>query len=268
MYFINTLTKRVVLGNKNATILVVGDYTGCGKSYLSMKLAEQFHIANNLPTFTIKNVGFFPEDFLNFVRHSKKTNSFVFDDAGCSVASRDWYSETNKILTSVVESFRFLNLITFITVPIRSLIDKNIRELSNYLITVSSPGNGKLYELKHAHFAGHGKGEVFQRHLLNFSDVNLPSEKLCVDYEKIKAEIMLGNYADQQERIMAKKERDRRMILRSRPDEIIMEEIKADIGRYRNENKVDIDLIQHFQSVGYRRALHIRNLLNKMDGIK
>jgi len=194
MYFIDKLSKRVIEKNKNATILTVGDYVGAGKSYLAMKLAEQFHIANDLPTFTIDNVGFFPEEFLSFVRSADRYSSFVFDDAGLSVSSRQWYSEVNQILTSVVESYRFLNLVVFITVPIRSLIDKNIRELSNFLITVSNPGQAKCYQLRHAHFAKGGLGQTYQHHLVNFSDVSLPSKDLCEAYEDRKAEIMLRDY--------------------------------------------------------------------------
>lgn len=267
MYFINELTKRVIESNKNATVLVVGDYTGAGKSYLSMKLAEQFHIANNLPPFTIDNVGFFPEDFLDFVMNAKKFSAYLYDDAGLTAGSRDWYTEINKILTSVMESYRFLNLLTFITVPIRRLIDVNIRELSNYLITISSPGFGKAYELRHAHFARHGAGQMYQYHVVDFVDVSLPSKKLCDDYEERKAAIMLNNYSDQQAQIAAKRERDRRMLLRSRPDDVIIDDIKTDIEKYRDKNKIDVDLIQHYSDVGYRRALHIKNILEKLHGI-
>lgn len=251
----------MVKGNKNATILVVGDYTGVGKSYLSMKLGEVFHTANNLAPFTIKNVGFFPEDFLDFVRHAKKYNAYVFDDAGLSIGSRDWYSETNKILTSVVESYRFLNLVVFITVPLRRLMDINIRELSNYFITVNAPGFGKCYELRHAHFAKQGMGQVYQYHMVDFSDVSLPSKELCEKYEKKKAEIMLENYAEQEERIFAKKERDRRMVLRSQTDDMIMDDIKANLDKYKYKNNINVDLIQHHSSIGAKRASHIKKTL-------
>jgi len=268
VYFIDKLTRRVVKYNKNATILVVGDYVGCGKSYLSMKLAEEFHIANNLPPFIIDNIGFFPEEFLSFVRNAKKYSAFIFDDAGLSVSSRQWYSEINQILTNVVESYRFLNLVCFITVPIRSLVDKNIRELSNFLLTVSNPGEAKCYQLRHAHFAKGGIGATYQYHMVNFSDVSLPSLDLCEAYEDKKAEIMLDNYEDQQNRLDAKRERDKRFLLRSRTDESIIDDIKKDIGKYRVDDKIDIDLIQHFCQTGYRRSLHLKNLLSKMHGIK
>lgn len=268
MYFIDKLSKRVVNQNKNATILVVGDYVGCGKSYLSLKLGEVFHTANNLPPFTIDNVGFMPEEFLSFVRSADRYSAFVFDDAGLSVSSRQWYSEINAILTSVVESYRFLNLVVFITVPIRSLIDKNIRELSNFLITVGNPGQAKCYQLRHAHFAKGGLGQTYQHHLVNFSDVSLPSKELCEAYEERKSEIMLTNYEDQENQISAKRERDKRFLLRSRTDENIMAEIQKDPGRYRVTGKIDIDLVQHFQNIGYRRALHVKNLLSKMYGVE
>lgn len=268
MYFIDKLTKRVVKQNKNATILVVGDYVGCGKSYLSMKLSEEFHIANNLPPFTIANIGFFPEEFLSFVRNADKYSAFVFDDAGLSVSSRQWYSEINQILSNVLESYRFLNLVCFVTVPIRSLIDKNIRELSNFLITVHDPGEGRCYQLRHAHFAKGGIGSTYQHHMVNFSDVSLPSVELYEAYEDRKAEIMLDNYQDQENQIAAKRERDRRYLLRSRTDELIMADIQKDLGRYRVNDKIDIDLVQHFQDIGYRRALHVKNLLDKMYGVR
>jgi len=78
----------------------------------------------------------------------------------------------------------------------------------------------------------------------------------------------LSNYEDQGKQIAAKRERDKRFLLRSRTDESIMAEIRKDPGRYKVDNKIDVDLIQHFSQTGYRRSLHIRNLLNKMYGVK
>ena len=64
-------------------------------------------------------------DFVDYIVDGglKKGNSVILDDAGVFMNSRDWQTVQNKAISIVAQSFRYRNLITFITVPKWNYID-------------------------------------------------------------------------------------------------------------------------------------------------
>ncbi len=72
-------------------------------------------------------------DFVDYVVDGdlKKGNSVILDDAGVFMNARDWQTVRNKAVSIVAQSFRYRNLITFITVPKWNYIDAQTRGLIN-----------------------------------------------------------------------------------------------------------------------------------------
>ena len=101
---------------------------GSGKSYSALELAYTCDL-----TFNQERVMFDVSDFVDYVVDGdlKKGNSVILDDAGVFMNARDWQTVQNKAISIVAQSFRYRNLITFITVPKWNYIDAQTRGLIN-----------------------------------------------------------------------------------------------------------------------------------------
>ncbi len=93
---------------------------GRGKSYTAMELAYTCDV-----TMTADRVMFGVTEFVDYVIDCKlkRGNASILDDAGVFMNSRDWQSVQNIAISVVAQSFRYRNLITFITVPKWNYID-------------------------------------------------------------------------------------------------------------------------------------------------
>ncbi len=101
---------------------------GSGKSYSAMELAHTCDA-----TFNKDRIFFDVTEFVDFVIDGtlKRGNATILDDAGVFMNSRDWQSVQNKAVSVITQSFRYRNLITFITVPKWDYIDRQTRGLIN-----------------------------------------------------------------------------------------------------------------------------------------
>jgi hypothetical protein len=58
----------------------------------------------------------------------------IWDEAGVDISNRNWYTETNKAISFVIQTFRHRNLIVFFTTPSSRYIDSHLRILFNSVI--------------------------------------------------------------------------------------------------------------------------------------
>jgi len=125
---------RMLKHNQNFICAFVGP-TGSGKSFASLALAE--HID---PHFSVDRVVFSVREFLELLtsRSLEKGSVIVLDEAsaGASLASRNWYSEGNKQMSFVLQTFRFENVALLLTMPSLGLVDVQARGLLHYLVDV------------------------------------------------------------------------------------------------------------------------------------
>lgn len=119
--------RKRIAHNMDVLGLFVGS-RGSGKSYGALKLS---YMCDSI--FNSKRVMFDVGDFVDFVIDGglKRGNAAILDDAGVFMNARDWQTVQNKAISVVAQSFRYRNLITFITVPKWSYIDRQIRGLIN-----------------------------------------------------------------------------------------------------------------------------------------
>ena len=101
---------------------------GSGKSYCALELSYTCDA-----TFNKDRVFFDVTEFVDDVidGNLKKGNAVILDDAGVFMNARDWQTVQNKAISVVAQSFRYRNLITFITVPKWNYIDAQTRGLIN-----------------------------------------------------------------------------------------------------------------------------------------
>ena len=110
--------------NRNLIALFVGD-TGSGKSLSSIRLAEKID-----PAFNVDRIVFTVKDFLALVNSGlPKGSVIIFDDAGLGINARLWQEVSARIFGMLTQGFRYKQIITFITVPDESFIEKQSRKL-------------------------------------------------------------------------------------------------------------------------------------------
>lgn len=196
--------KRRINNNKNAMILVIGD-TGSGKSYATLRIAQKLQ-----PHFKIKFVEFNVKGFLELVRGDyEKGQPMIFDEVGVGMGAREWQSRLNKIMSYILQTFRFKNYIVFFTVPDASFVDVHARKLFHYLIESRSIN----YKTKVASFkfrriqVNRHTGNIYYK-AIRFYDVkgalrvapslrlNLPTENLVRLYEE-KRQIHMDKLYDE-----------------------------------------------------------------------
>jgi len=118
--------------NKNELMVIVGD-PGSGKSYSALSLAERID-----PTFNVDRVVFKPEEFLDVLDKCSRGNVVIFDEAGVGIPSREWQTIQNKLLSYVLQTFRYKNLCVIFTTPNMSYIDKQVRLLVHHSVVAKA----------------------------------------------------------------------------------------------------------------------------------
>jgi len=197
--FIKRIRDRLLKKNKNWLCICCGD-TGSGKSYSAIALANMISPRG----ITIKrNVVFNPIQFMERINNKKdlkKGDILIFDEAGVGMSSREWYSVQNKLLGSILQTFRNLNLGVIFTTPNLSFMDVQARKLfHNYLETSTIDYKNKISYLKVYNIQHNSRLDKTYyktpKFWINGKKINLkhlgvlkPNISLCKAYEKIKTE--------------------------------------------------------------------------------
>jgi len=192
---IDRIRNRLLVQNKNWLAIVTGD-TGSGKSYSSMSIADNILQKN----FNADHVVFNPIDFMKLLTDGnlKKGDIIIFDEAGVGMAARDFMTQSNKLLSAVLQTFRNLNIGVIFTTPNLSFIDVNARKLfHNYFETASINRKTeiaylKIYDIIHISridktFYKHPRFLIGSRKtMITQVAVRKPRPDLIRDYEKKK----------------------------------------------------------------------------------
>ena len=185
--------KRRIGENRNANMVFVGD-TGSGKSYSSISLAEKID-----PKFTTDRIVFTTVDFLKLVNSNLPPGSvIIYDDAGLGIPAREWQNLSAKIFGKLFQGFRYKNLITMITVPNMSFIERQSRMLMHlYFEATDTQGIMKPFR---PFFPIRGDDRLGFRYptiergsreiRIKTTVFSLPSSKIVADYERKKTEYM------------------------------------------------------------------------------
>lgn len=136
--------KRRLKRNQNCLIVVCGQ-TGSGKSYATIRLAEEVD-----ESFHLGRVVFKIRDFMRMLDgRLKKGNVLIYDEAGTGINARDWWSISNKLVNYVLQTFRQDNIVVFFTVPDISFLDSHTRKLFHvYVETMPIDYKNKIAYLK------------------------------------------------------------------------------------------------------------------------
>lgn len=123
---IQTLDSR----EQNVHLAVVG-LVGWGKSTTAIWISKQLD-----PSFTVKNIIFVKQDLLKLVASQPKRKSFVLDDIGVMLSSRQWQERERELIFSFLEICRMNRVNTIATAPSLEMIDLNYRRLLHYVFEI------------------------------------------------------------------------------------------------------------------------------------
>lgn len=188
--------------NQNWMGGIVGE-TGRGKSWSALCLAETLD-----PEFSIEQVAFTPIEFLELVKSKEygKGSFIVFDEAGVGISNRDWYSEVNKQVGFVLDTWRNQNRGAIFTLPSLGGLDKKAlgrlhgyidmkginydegTSLGKYYNIVQDTWSGQIYR-KFPEMREPGKGYQVEKKWIRFGR---PSKELREAYEE-----KVANFKDQ-----------------------------------------------------------------------
>lgn len=120
----NIFTER-----RNWLCIVIGR-VGSGKSLASMSLAKMFD-----PTFNLDRVLFDENAFMEAVQSDLPPGSFLIgDEIGSWMPAREYMTTVNRLLSYVLQTWRFKRFGIFWTVPQRRQVDINIRSMADMLM--------------------------------------------------------------------------------------------------------------------------------------
>lgn len=120
---------KIVVHEKDDMITIVTDgNSGTGKTTLSFQQALYLD-----PNFSLDNVCFTPQDFLNRLTIAKKGDCIIFDE-GMLISSRSAMSQINKMIIVAMSMVRSKNIFVIFNVNSLHDLDKNIAIFRSNLV--------------------------------------------------------------------------------------------------------------------------------------
>ncbi|MBA7491471.1 hypothetical protein ES702_02017 [subsurface metagenome] len=123
---IQTLDSR----EQNVHLAVVG-LVGWGKSTTAIWISKQLD-----PSFAVQDIIFVKQDLLRLVASQPKNKTFVLDDVGVMLSSRQWQERERELIFSFLEICRMNRVNTIATAPSLEMIDLNYRRLLHYIFEI------------------------------------------------------------------------------------------------------------------------------------
>lgn len=112
--------KWAIHNKKQSTVLLVDGRSGMGKTTLSFQIGKYIS-----PNFSLDNVHFTPEAFLEALTHTEKGDTLVFDEA-MLISSRAALSKINRMIVIAMSMIRSKNLCIIFNVNSIFDLDRNL----------------------------------------------------------------------------------------------------------------------------------------------
>jgi len=137
--------KNQLLKDENSWQAMVIGKTGSGKSLTAIKFCRLID-----SSFDIDRIVFKPEHFLALLNSNlPKGSAILCDEIGSWMSSRDWMTVQNKLMSLVLETYRFQRLAVLWTLPTMRMVDINLRDLCHAIIeTVTIDRQRQMCEIK------------------------------------------------------------------------------------------------------------------------
>lgn len=121
--------------NSNFICMVLG-LPGTGKSFYCLRFAEDID-----PDFSCRNVFFTIPELLNAIENPsaynlKSGSVLILEEGGVNVGARDHQSLVNKLMSTIIQTFRYQQFVLLINTPVGSFLDVNFRRVSHGFVAI------------------------------------------------------------------------------------------------------------------------------------
>jgi hypothetical protein len=202
----NWSAKRIK-NNKNVIIATTGP-TGSGKSYNDLRKAEIIHKKRFNEEFPIRNCCFSVEQIISRLRCDdlRSGEVLILEEAGVNAGSGDWQNRVVKMFNYVLQSFRSMNIIMLMNLPVLSMLSKQARQLLHMHMETTGIDfkNGVLSVKPLCHQLNQHTGKSYWKYLrikygpegnivpIARMTFKSPSKKLIEQYETEKSNFLKG----------------------------------------------------------------------------
>lgn len=205
------ITQRIK-NNQNFLCVITGG-TGSGKSYSALALALKVHEHHGIShkpqiIYDIEEILTTIGELLKHPKPSyyKPGLCLILDESGLTANSRNALTKVNKVLSMIVQSFRFMNLVVFFCLPDISFVDIHLRKMFHcHFVTKSIDKQKNIcylqpYKITTDQMTGELKRQPFRdiagynHFVVRQFGVNKPPEHILADYEKNKKDYMSKFY--------------------------------------------------------------------------
>jgi hypothetical protein len=193
---------------------VVGE-TGKGKSFSCLSIGESVY-----PDFSIDEVAFGLVEFMNLVMDESygRGSMIVLEEASVEAAAEDFHEISNKVLRTVLETWRNQNRGALLNLPTFSRLDVGARIRMTALIQQRAKFEDEGYSLAtYKHLQTNSDTGKIYRHYPKINGqehktlkIAPPSEDLIEAYEKKKAEYSKELNRDLLEQLLEEQKEDER----------------------------------------------------------
>ena len=266
--YVKRIYNRLNYQNKNWLAIICGE-TGSGKSYSALTLASEIGKVHLV---------FTSLEFLSLINSSKinKGDVIIFDEAGVGLSSREWYSIQNKLLGTILQTFRNMNVAVIFTCPNLSFVDVQARKLfhsyleTSYLDYEEEEAHLRVFDIqvnsrydkvyfKHPRFTSSNGRVCTMAELI----LNKPSEEMIEYYEERKNKYTKNLNKEALTSLLNPKGKEEK---KQKPDEdkIAKEVLKNKeryLKEYNNRSFIDSDLLMKDYSISERVAKRIKKTI-------
>lgn len=191
--------------NKNLICVQTGP-TGSGKSMCDLRKAELIHRKFFKEEFPLKNVCFSIAELMERIAKGdlRKGEVIILEEAGVNAGSGDWQNRVVKMFNYLLQSFRSMNIILLMNLPVLSMLAKQGRQLVHmHMTTVGIDFETESLKVKAlAHQLNQSTGKSYWKYLRVKAGKKvvsvermiffLPSQELIDKYESKKQSFLLG----------------------------------------------------------------------------
>lgn len=205
---------RVVnVHNRNALIIVEGP-PGTGKSYWCLKKAQDldpnfFHMPKLKAEDLAHRILFKPSMFAKVLNEETlyKGAVIIIEEGGVQADHRKWFTFNNMVFNYIFQTFRYMNLIVFVNVPVIQYVDSDVQKMFQYYVqtlNVTTQNKNRVKIMKQQYSSIMKK--IYRSHLrykvnnqwIKFNEWHSPkpAPRLCNEYEKLHKQFKSGLIED------------------------------------------------------------------------
>jgi DNA-binding CsgD family transcriptional regulator len=132
--FLNKWFEARIKHNKNVLLAYSGS-TGSGKTYSCLNTGENWYKFHFKEKFPVDNVCFGLATLAKRINELHKSGKlrkgelFILEEAGANFGNLDFQNKISKMFNYILQSFRSMNLIVIMNLPVLTMLNKSARQL-------------------------------------------------------------------------------------------------------------------------------------------